>query len=87
VVASRVGGNPEMLTEWLAQFLFEPGDIKGLSEKLASLHGWRQDRPDVGERCRREAVDRFSLDTEIDTIEGHLEHAAGAHPRRQRRRV
>ncbi len=87
VVATRVGGNPEMLTDWLAQFLVGPGDDKDLTERLASLHGWRQDRPELGERCRQEAVDRFSLDTEIDAIEGYLEGAAGAHHRRQRRPV
>ncbi len=85
VVASRVGGNPEMLTDWLAQFLFEPGDDTGLTERLASLHGWRQDRPELGERCRREAEDRFSLDAEIDAIEGYLTSATEGRQRRRQR--
>ena len=46
VVASRVGGNPELLTDWLADFLVDVGDDAGLANRLATLDGWRARDPD-----------------------------------------
>ncbi len=87
VVATRVGGNPEILTEWLSQYLVEPHDVSGLAEALVSLYRWRQSEPDLGERCRRHAEERLSLDTEVDAIEAALDGARRdyrSHPRRWR---
>jgi glycosyltransferase involved in cell wall biosynthesis len=78
VVATRVGGNPEILTGWLSDFLVEPSDVPGLTARLASLHRWRSADPSLGDRCRREAEARLSLDTEVDTIEAELTGVVGA---------
>ena len=42
VVASRVGGVPEILTGAFERFLFESGDAAGLADRLASVAGWQQ---------------------------------------------
>ncbi len=72
VVATNVGGNPEILTDWLAQYLVEPHDVSGLAERLGSLYGWRHRQSDLGERCRRDAEARLSLDAEVDAIEAAI---------------
>ena len=78
VVATRVGGNPEILTGWLSDYLVEPSDVAGLTARLATLHRWRSSAPDLGDRCRREAEARLSLDTEVDAIEAALTDVARA---------
>ena len=77
VVATRVGGNPEILTGWLSEYLVEPHDVRGLAQRIISLYGWRQADPGLGDRCRREAQARLSLDTEVDAIEAALRSASG----------
>ena len=85
VVATRVGGNPEILTGWLSEYLVEADDVEGLARTVASLSEWRRDRPDLGARCRREAEARLSLDDEIDAIEAALESVSGPGQRASRR--
>jgi len=86
VVATRVGGNPEILTGWLSVYLVEPDDVHDLAERMAALHGWRRSDPDLGDRCRREAEARLSLDTEVDAVEGALRAVSQDRQRPWRRR-
>lgn len=72
VIATRTGGNPEILTGPLAQYLVDPGDPEALSRGLVRLHAWRQRDPELGERCRQAAESRLSLDDELDAIEAAL---------------
>ena len=85
VVATNVGGNPEILTDWLSAFLVEPHDVSGLAARVRSLYGWRQRQGDLGERCRRDAEARLSLDAEVDAIEAALVDAVRAGHRPSRR--
>ena len=73
VVATRVGGNPEILTGWLARYLVEPHDVDDLAER-ARCHcaGWRQGDPGLGDRCGATPRHRLSLDDEVDAIEAAL---------------
>lgn len=90
VVASAVGGNPEILTGWLSAYLVEPGDVAGLAERVASLRGWRSRDPELGRRCRGDAEARLSLDAEVYTIEAAMEKAtvdAAGHRRSRRWRT
>jgi glycosyltransferase involved in cell wall biosynthesis len=86
VVATRVGGNPEILTGWLSDYLVEPSDVPGLTARLAELHRWRSLDPDLGDRCRLEAEARLSLDTEVDAVEAALTAVTGVRQRPLRRR-
>ncbi len=85
VVATRVGGNPEILTGWLAEFLVEPHDVEGLGRRVTSLRHWRRDQPDLGRRCRHEAEARLSLEREVDEVEAAMAGAVrGAQASRRR---
>jgi len=86
VIATRVGGNPEILTGWLADFLVEPHDAEALAARVASLGDWRRRQPDLGARCRSEAERRLSLDREVVEIEDALSGAVGGAQRPARRR-
>ena len=75
VVASRVGGSPEILTGWLSEFLFDRADAEALAGRLASLHGWRSRDETLGDRCRQFAEARLAPDDEIDVIEAAMRSA------------
>jgi glycosyltransferase involved in cell wall biosynthesis len=66
VVASRVGGIPEILTGEFAEFLLEPGDAVGLAARMAAL---APSAAQVGLQCREEVVQRFTLEATIDGID------------------
>jgi glycosyltransferase involved in cell wall biosynthesis len=88
VVATRVGGNPEILTGWLDEFLVEPHDVEGLGRRVAMLRHWRRDQPDLGARCRREAEARLSLEREVDDVEAAIDRAVrDPQPSRRRSRT
>jgi glycosyltransferase involved in cell wall biosynthesis len=75
VVATRVGGIPEILVGELAQFLFEPGSDVELADQLSSLLNWRNDRSDLGERYSAIATERFGIELMADNIERILADA------------
>ena len=88
VVATRVGGNPEILTGWLAQYLVEPGDVDGLAERILAVIGWRRLDEGLGTRLRRHAEEHLSLDAETAAVQAALATAAAAgQPARRRRRA
>ena len=72
VIASRVGGIPEILSGWLADYLVPPGDAREFAEKIRPLIGWRTSDPDLGSRCRKEVVARLDLPRFVDQIESEL---------------
>lgn len=69
VVATDVGGNPEILTGWLADDLVPAGDPDALAARLVARGGWRRTDPTLGGRCRAEAEARLALSAETDAIE------------------
>ena len=69
VVASRVGGNVELLTGELSSFLFESRDVDDLARTVQSRLNWRQDNPTLGDRVQDYAKQRFHLDDKVDAIE------------------
>ena len=72
VLASHVGGNPEILTGWLAKLLVSPGDPGDLAAHISELEGWRTSDLDLADRCRKAVVDRLALGREVDTVEAAL---------------
>ena len=76
VIASRVGGIPEILSGWLADYLVPPGDAAAIATKIRSLVGWRTQDPDLGQRCRKEVVTRLDLPRFVDQIEEGLQTVA-----------
>jgi L-malate glycosyltransferase len=63
VVASRVGGNPEMVRHQETGLLFEAGDVEGLAECLTRLAGGTGLRESLARSAAAEIRDRFSSRT------------------------
>lgn len=82
VVATEVGGNPEVLSGWLAEFLVPAGDPAALAERLVSLASWHTTRPDLGRRCRAHAEEHLDLARETDAVARALQDAAAGSARR-----
>lgn len=76
VVASRVGGIPEILTGPLERFLFDPRDEAGLVEQLLAVRGWQDDEPGLAQLCRSRVLDRFTLTQTVDGIESAFRSVA-----------
>jgi glycosyltransferase involved in cell wall biosynthesis len=68
VVASRVGGIPEILSGDLSPLLYERGSASELADRLHSLMGWRRDRPELRDLALARAAD-FTIERMIDEIE------------------
>lgn len=61
VIATAVGGNPEIIEEDRSGTLFRPGDAESLATHLEQLAGGEQFRRERGMAARRRAEERFSL--------------------------
>ena len=75
IVATRVGGIPEILTGELAELLVAPHDPKALAEKLIETHDWRSTSPGLGLDCRKHVEKHFTQAQMVDGIEEVLERA------------
>jgi sugar transferase (PEP-CTERM/EpsH1 system associated) len=62
VVATRVGGNPELVDEERSGWLFEPGDVMALVAILERIGRDPSLRQELGQAARRRAVQYFSLE-------------------------
>jgi glycosyltransferase involved in cell wall biosynthesis len=69
VLASRVGGIPEILTGPLDRFLFERGDEEGLAAQILALQGWQETESGLGQQCRARILEQFTLAKMVDGIE------------------
>jgi sugar transferase (PEP-CTERM/EpsH1 system associated) len=65
VVATRVGGNPELVEEERSGWLFQPGDVAALAAILERMGRDASLRQEFGEAARRRAVEHFSLEAMI----------------------
>ena len=69
VLASRVGGIPEILSGPLGRFLFEQEDAEGLAGSLRDLMHWRDSEPELAGVCRSRVLEQFTLTPTVDGIE------------------
>lgn len=76
VVASAVGGIPEILDGDLARFLVPPDDADALAATLGDALGWREREPDLGEACTAHVARSFSKRAMVDAVEDRLTVAA-----------
>lgn len=60
VVASRVGGIPDLVQDGVTGFLFEVGNVRELAEKLKTLLSDRSIAVEMGQRGRALILDQFS---------------------------
>lgn len=75
VVASRVGGLPEVVEEEATALLVEPGDAAGLSRAIATLAGDGGLRRAMGRAGRKRAIQLFSPEKTAATF-AQLYHSA-----------
>lgn len=69
VVATRVGGVPDVVTDGEDGILVEPDDISGLTRALATLALDRDLRERLGRRGREAVVPRYRVDRLIDDVD------------------
>ena len=62
VVASRLGGLPELVVDGETGYLVEPGDVAALRARLALVLGDPAAAHRLGEAARARAVERFTWD-------------------------
>jgi starch synthase len=60
VIASRLGGLPEIVEHGQTGFLVEPGNVTELRERLAELLGNPDLAARLGRQARERALDRFT---------------------------
>ena len=72
VAASQIGGIPEILTEEFQTQLFEPGNAQELATVLQQTLNWKEEKPQLGQRCREHIASKFSLDSMVNGIESVL---------------
>jgi glycosyltransferase involved in cell wall biosynthesis len=68
VVASRVGGLPEIVTEGVTGRLVSPGDPSALADAVADILDDPQKANKMAEAGREEATRRFSVETYADRL-------------------
>jgi glycosyltransferase involved in cell wall biosynthesis len=76
VVATRVGGNPELVCDGVTGFLVPPGDVPSFVEKIVKLLQDKELRSRMGEEGRLRAMRDFRLEDVasryLETYEGLL---------------
>ncbi len=66
VVASRIGGIPELIHDGRTGFLITPGDPGELADRVRRLHDDPDLRRRMGQEARSDAVARFSTQSRIE---------------------
>ena len=69
VVATRVGGVPEVVEEGGCGYLFEIGDVNGMAEAGIRVLSDDRERERLGTRGREIAISRFANDRIIPQYE------------------
>ncbi len=72
VVASQIGGIPEILTGPFATGLCPPNDAQALAATINRLLNWRQTHPHLGPAARAHIVQHFALPSIIQQVESEL---------------
>ena len=72
VVASNIGGIPEILTGEFAANLVTAGDEKALAKRISEVIYWRETDPEFGQRCSDHVAKKFSLESMISGVERAL---------------
>ncbi len=82
VLATSVGGVPEIVEDGGCGYLFEPGDSEGFSRAALAVLGDSELRSRLGERGRELALERFSLAAMVSATEKVYESVLSAGLRR-----
>jgi glycosyltransferase involved in cell wall biosynthesis len=80
LLATRVGGNPEVIEDGRSGWLFSPGDVGDLSRRLEAMAAKPEIRGTLGAAARARATTVFSLEGMIERYRSLYLNAA--HQRR-----
>ncbi len=69
VVATRVGGVPDVVSDGVDGFLVEPGDVEGLAGRLGRLAADPELARRMGEAGRERVLERYSVERLIDDVD------------------
>jgi glycosyltransferase involved in cell wall biosynthesis len=69
VVATRVGGVPDVIRDGVDGHLVEAGDIDGLTDRLADLAADPEGARRMGAAGRERVLERYSVDRLIDDVD------------------
>jgi glycosyltransferase involved in cell wall biosynthesis len=70
VIASNVGGIPEIIDDGSSGLLFQPGDAAALAEAIAELLASEARRESISEAALRSVAARFTLGMQVDAYLG-----------------
>jgi glycosyltransferase involved in cell wall biosynthesis len=76
VIASASGAVPELLGGGMERMLVPPRDATAMRDAILALLDWRDDEPDLGERCTAWVDERFPYDRHLRDIEAVLTREA-----------
>jgi glycosyltransferase involved in cell wall biosynthesis len=85
VVATRVGGVPDMVEHGQTGWLVARNDFDDLAARCAVLLGDDNERARMGERARRRAVERMNIDDSVERIAKLFARLAAPRTASQRR--
>jgi N-acetyl-alpha-D-glucosaminyl L-malate synthase BshA len=77
VIATRVGGIPEVITDGETGFLSEVGDVRKMADDAAKLLGDDDRRHEMGKKARESAISRYSTDKVIPQYISFYEEVLG----------
>jgi glycosyltransferase involved in cell wall biosynthesis len=69
VVATRVGGVPDVIRDGVDGFLVEPGAVDDLADRLARLAREPTLRDRMGEQGRKRVLERYSVNRLVDEVD------------------
>jgi glycosyltransferase involved in cell wall biosynthesis len=69
VVATRVGGVPDVVTDGVDGYLVEPRDVEAAAERLAELARDPELRERLGGAGRANALERYSVERLVDDVD------------------
>ena len=69
VVATRVGGVPDVVRDGVDGYLVEAGDTESAAERLAALARDPALRARLGEAGRANALERYSVERLVDDVD------------------
>jgi len=80
VVATRVGGNPELVDDHVTGRLVESGDLAALAQTITEYASDGALRRQHGEAARQAAVQQFSLTKMVERYQALYDHLARGTP-------
>jgi L-malate glycosyltransferase len=78
VIATRVGGMPEVIIDGVSGFLRDPGDVAGMSEIAVTLARDAELRRKVGAEARARAIEHFTQSGAVEHYEAYYRRLLAA---------